>query len=199
MTPTTRFPEAVPCHLRALELCMQRRWWGEAMGLLVSCIDRLTWLWLPRHHQVIDPRLQRAWLLRYIVEPGFDACGVEALMDLIERARVGRAGAHLGSAPQALVVFEPAAMASVRTALDCAGLRQVVPVPFAALAGAVARAAVAFVEDARRDGSGWNTVCDRADHFAEADAHLRRFIAAVESAPPGGADRHALQRARCAP
>lgn len=199
MTATTRFPEAVPCHLRALELCMQRRWWSEAMGLLVSCIDRLTWLWLPRQHQVIDPRLQRAWLLRYIVEPGFDACGVDALMDLIERARVGRAGSQLGTAPLALVVFEPAAMTSVRTALDCAGLRQVAAVPFATLAGAVARAAVAFVEDARRDGKGWNTVCDRADHFAEADAHLRRFIAAVEAGPRGSAARHALERASCAP
>lgn len=199
MTSAMRFPEAVPCHLRALELCMQHRWWSEAMGLLVSCIDRLTWLWLPRHHEVIEPRLQRAWLLRYIVESGFDACGVEPLMDLIERARVGRAGSHIGTAPLALVVFEPASTPSVRAALDCSGLRHVVTVPFAALAGAVARAAVAFVEDARRDGAGWNAVCDRADHFAEADAHLRRFVAAVESGPGRGAHRDLPGRAPCAP
>lgn len=181
MTSGARFPEAVPCHLRALELCMQRRWWGESMSLLVSCIDRLTWLWLPRHHVTIEPRLQRAWLARYIVEPGFDACGLEPLLDLIDRARAGNAVPQARGVPAAMVVFEPASATSVRESLDSAGLQRVTLVPFGALASAVARAAVAFVEDARRDSAGWNAVCDRASHFAEADANLRQFVAAVEA------------------
>jgi hypothetical protein len=184
MTSGVRFPEAVPCHLRALELCMQRRWWGEAMALLVSCVDRLTWLWLPRHHTTIEPRLQRAWLARYIVEPGFDVCGLEPLVDLIDRARpgsTGSTGSQARSVPAAVVVFEPASAASVRETLDCAGLHHVALVPFGALASAVARAAVAFVEDARRDNAGWHAMCDRAGNFAEADANLQRFVAAVEA------------------
>ena len=87
----------------------------------------------------------------------------------------------MGLVPAAMVVFEPASAASVRESLDCAGQRHVALVPFGALASAVARAAVAFVEDARRDSAGWNNVCDRAGHFAEADANLRQFVAAVEA------------------
>ena len=181
MSKAARFPQAVPCHLQAVELCMQRRWWSEALVLLVSCIDRLTWLWLPRRHQSIEPRLQRTWLARYIVEPGFDACGLDQLVDLIERTRAPHGAEPARSAPSAMVVFEPACAIAVRNTLDCAGLRHVALVPFGSLASAVARAAVAFVEDARRDGAGWNTVCDRAEHFAEADASLMRFVAAVES------------------
>ena len=181
MTRGSRFPEAVPCHLRALELCMQRRWWSEAMSLLVSCIDRLTWLWLPRHHATLEPRLQRAWLARYLIEPGFDACDLEGLMDLIDRARPAGPRPSAQDVPCAMVVFEPASAVSVRESLDCAGLQQVALVPFGTLASAVARAAVAFVEDARRDSAGWSAVCDRAGHFADADASLQRFVAAVEA------------------